>query len=154
MRYIFVDPAELDKERMRKISGLELKGCMSMRLVVFKPNEKTTLRREYLCDCNECLALDFAKCTKNEDATCHRNGEEVYEDTEECVLDEDDGASQSMLYELIDTPSTVAVLSCSTSEPIYIIRVVEKGIAKSKIEDRFGHTILEGEYYLKGFIFA
>ena len=67
------------------------------------------------------------------------------------MLDEDDGASQSMLYELIDTPSTVAVLSCYTSEPVFLIRVVEKGIATSKIEDRFGHTILEGEYYLKGF---
>ena len=67
------------------------------------------------------------------------------------MLDEDDGASQSMLYELIDTPSTVAVLSCYTSEPVYLIKVVEKGIAKSKIEDRFGHTILEGEHYLKAF---
>ena len=77
MRYTVVDHAEQGKERMRKISGLELKGCMSTRLVVFKPNEKTILRREYLCDCNECLAPDFEKCTKNEDATCHRNGEEV-----------------------------------------------------------------------------
>ena len=67
------------------------------------------------------------------------------------MLDEDDGASQSMLYELSDTPSTVAVLSCYTSEPVYLIRVVEKRIAKSKIEDRFRHTILKGEYYPKGF---
>ena len=52
-----------------------------------------------------------------------------------------------MLYEFIDTPSTVAVLPCDASEPVYLIRVVEKGIAKCKIEDR--HTILEGQYYLK-----
>ena len=122
-----------------------------MHLVVFRPNEKVILRREYLCDCSECLALDFEKCTKNEDATCNLNDEEFSNDAEECEFDEDDGASQSMLYEFIDTPLTVAVLSCHASEPVYLIRVVEKGISKSKIEDRFGHTILEGKYYLNGF---
>ena len=124
---------------------------MSMHLVVFRPNEIVILRREYFCDRNECLALDIEKCTKNEDTTCNLNDEEFYDNAEECELDEDDGASQSMLYEFIDTPSTVAVLSCHASEPVYLIRVVEKGIAKSKIEDRFGHTILEGQYYLQGF---
>ena len=116
MRYTVVQPAELDKERMRKLSGLELKGCMSMYLVVFRPNEKVILRREYLCDCNGCLALDFEKCTKNENATCNLNDEEFYDDAEECEPNEEDDASQSMLYEFIDTPSTVAVLSCHASE--------------------------------------
>ena len=101
MRYTVVEPAELDKERMRKISRLELKGCMSMHLVVFRPNEKVILRRKYLFDCNRCMALDFEKCTKNENATCNINDEEFYDDAEECELDEEDGASQSMLYEFI-----------------------------------------------------
>ena len=61
IRYTIVEPAELDKERMLKMSGLELKGCMSMHLIVFRPNEKVILQREYLCDCNVCLALDFEK---------------------------------------------------------------------------------------------
>ena len=116
MRYSVVEPAELDKERMLKMSGLELKECMSMHLVVFRPNEKGILRREYLCDCNECLALDFEKCTKNKEVTCNLNDEEFYDDAEECERDEDDGASQSMLYEFIDTLSTVAALSCHASE--------------------------------------
>ena len=58
---------------------------------------------------------------------------------------------RAMLYEFIDTPSTVAVLSCHASQPVYLIRIVDKGIAISKIEDRFGHTNLEGQHYLKGF---
>ena len=97
--------------------------------------------------------LILKKCTKNKEATCNLNDEEFYDDAEECELDEDDGASQSMLYGFIDKPSTVAVLSCHASEPVYLIRVVEKAIAKSKIEDRYGNATLEGHYYFKGFYF-
>ena len=43
MRYMVVEPAELDKERLRKVLGLGLKGCMSMYLVVFRSNEKVIL---------------------------------------------------------------------------------------------------------------
>ena len=111
---------------MQKTSCLELEGSMSMHVVVFRPNEKLILRREYLCDCNECLALDFEKCTKNEDATGNLNDEKFHDYAEKCELDEGDGASQSMLYEFIDIPSTVAVLSCHTSEPVDLIRVAEK----------------------------
>ena len=94
MRYTVVERAELDKERMRKISGLESKGCVSMHLVVFRSKEKVIVRREYVCDCNGYLAVDFEKFTKNEDAACNLNDEEFYDEAEECELDGDDGASQ------------------------------------------------------------
>ena len=49
----------------------------------------------------------------------------------------------------------MAVVSCNTSEAIYIIKIIEKNVAKENLRDRFGHEIFPGEYYLfKGILFA
>ena len=38
-----------------------------------------------------------------------------------------------------------AVVTFSLAEPIYIIKVTEKGKAKEKMSDNYGHNIIEGE---------
>ena len=35
-------------------------------------------------------------------------------------------------------------------EPVYFIKVEEKGIAECELRDRFGHVVLVGEPYFKG----
>ena len=40
---------------------------------------------------------------------------------------------------------TVAVVTISLAEPIYIIKVTEKGKATGKMSDNYGHNIMEGE---------
>ena len=52
-----------------------------------------------------------------------------------------------MVYNIIEVNSLVAVLSCHTSEPFYLLNVTEKGIGKDMIKDRFCHVILEGEQF-------
>ena len=46
----------------------------------------------------------------------------------------------------------MAMVSCSTSKPIYFIKIVEKNVAKENLRDQFEHEIFPGECYLKGFI--
>ena len=151
MRYTTIDPIDLDEKRVKKRKGFEIKGCMSKHLLVFKPNCMTITAREYLCNCDQCLALYFDNCSKNEVEQPQLDSNILSEEiNNDCYLDEDDSASLSMKYEFIETPTAVAILSCHTSEPIYLIRIIEKGIAEEKIKDRFGHVIFEGEYYLKG----
>ena len=39
-----------------------IKPCMIGHLFVYKPRSETVLMREYLCDCEQCLALNFDRC--------------------------------------------------------------------------------------------
>ena len=47
-------------------------------------------------------------------------------------------------------PSFVAVLSNNLNQPVYFIKVEEKGIAKCELRDQFGHVVLVAEPYFKG----
>ena len=42
------------------------------------------------------------------------------------------------------------VVTFSLAEPIYIIKVTEKGKATEKMSDNYGHNIMEGELYFRG----
>ena len=42
--------------------SIEIKGCMKQHLFVYKPNSTEIMCREYLCDCFECLQLNFDSC--------------------------------------------------------------------------------------------
>ena len=54
------------------------------------------------------------------------------------------------ILEFVDVPSFAAVLSNNLNEPVYFIKVEEKGIADCELRDRFGHDVLVGEQYFKG----
>ena len=45
---------------------------------------------------------------------------------------------------------SVAVITSSLNEPVYIIKVTEKGRATQIISDMYGHRISKGELYLCG----
>ena len=123
---------------------------MKKHLFVFEPNCTEVLVREYLCDCEQYLDLNFEECCKEEHQ--HQSDlNDLDDDDNDCHLDEDIPGSQSLLYEFVETPSTVAVLSSSISDPLYLITVFEKGIAEQQqLNDLYGHVIFTGEYYLKG----
>ena len=47
---------------MNTLSGNEIKGCMIMHLLVFKPTAKFVSASECLCDCIACLQLNLENC--------------------------------------------------------------------------------------------
>ena len=47
----------------------------------------------------------------------------------------------------------MAVISCNTSEPIYLILLYLLNVTKENLRDRLGHEIYPGKCYLKGFYF-
>jgi hypothetical protein len=58
------------------------------------------------------------------------------------MLDEfDELEKESQMFEFIEVPSYIALVSFNTNEPIYIVKVDEKGKATDKMEDRDGHVI-------------
>ena len=68
----------------------------------------------------------------------------------EWFCDSDETVNKSYILEFVDVPSFVAVLLNDLNEPVYIIKVEEKGIAECELRDRFGHVVLVGEPYFKG----
>ena len=54
------------------------------------------------------------------------------------------------MFEFVSIPSFVAVVSYNSCEPVYIIKVTEKDLAKEGLKNSFGHVIYPGELYLKG----
>ena len=93
-----------------------------------------------------CLSLSFDKCenTKNlNDNSILEKISSVNNDSEWLIL-------ESYILEFVDVPSFVAVLSNNLNEPVYFIKVEEKGIAECELRDRFGHVVLVGEPYFKG----
>ena len=58
MLYSLVDAESVDSSRRCK-DAIVINGCMVGHLFVFEPNSKNILIREYLCDCKNCLLLEF-----------------------------------------------------------------------------------------------
>ena len=56
----------------------------------------------------------------------------------------------SELFEFVSLSSYAALIAGSTTEPIYIVKIVEKARASEKIHDKYGHVVFPGELYLKG----
>ena len=68
----------------------------------------------------------------------------------EWFCDSDETVNKSYILEFVDVASFVAILSNNLNEPVYYIKVEEKGIAECELRDRFGYVILVGEPYFNG----
>ena len=70
---------------------------------------------------------------------------------DEYMMDEDrdERAKDSQIFEFIETPSYVSVVSTSSSEPLYFIKVEAKGEATEHMKDFYGHQIFRGEIFFK-----
>ena len=69
------------------------------------------------------------------------------------MVDKDD--RQCRIYELVSmpsyvSPSYVSLLSCKASDPVYFVLVEKTGQATAKLQHRYGHVILRGQFYLEG----
>ena len=88
--------------------------------------------REYLCDFEECLCLNFLSCIKNTSKFIKNKNNDT-DNSEDCLLNEVDDPAK--IFKFVTIPSSVAVTSCNTSEPIYFIKIVVKNVAKENLRD-------------------
>ena len=71
MEYTVINRETVNQKRRNIREGLRITGCMRMHLILFSPNKEITLK-EYLCDCNECINLNFDDCLlENKDGMWH-----------------------------------------------------------------------------------
>ena len=151
MSYTSIESKELDRKR-RKKKGLVINGCMIQHMLIFKPHCNDVVAKEYLCDCKMCLSLSFDKCENTKNINDNSILEEIsaVNNDSEWFCDSDETVNKSYILKFVDVPSFVAVLSNNLNEPVYFIKVEEKGIAECELRDRFGHVVLVSEPYFKG----
>ena len=70
------------------------------------------------------------------------------EEKNDCELEDTDQANR--IYEFTAIPSFVAVITFSLNDPVYIIKVTEKGQVKQMMSDMYRHIISQGKLYLRG----
>ena len=128
---------------------LKIKPCQKMHLFVYEPGKEKPIVREYLCSCDMCLDMKFEECINNlEAANINVETEELHDDIE-VTEDEHIDDPKAYLFDFIETPSYVTVLSASSAhESFYLCKIVKKAIAADDMEDRYGHKVFKDE---KGF---
>ena len=132
------------EKKARKIDG-----CMVKHLFNYKPDESEIYATEFLCDCDGCFDFRFEDCIRKEtplEESMLNESETSNVTTDDCFLDDSNEHRSQHVFEFVSIPSFVAVVSYNSCEPVYIIKVTEKDLAKEELKDRFGHVIYPGEY--------
>ena len=151
MSYTSIESNQPDQKRKEK-KGLVINGCMIQHKLILKPQCNDVVAKENLCDCKMCLLLSFDKCENTKNLNDNSILEEIssVNNDSEWFCDSDEIVNKSYILDFVDVQSFVAVLSNNLNEPVYFIKVEEKGIAECELRDRFGHAVLVGEPYFKG----
>ena len=108
-------------------------------------SEKISLSKEYLCSCNAYLQFDFPNCSNVE--------EEISDDLDDLDVFDDENAERDrdqQVFEFVEAPSFVTLLTGSQVELLYFVQITEKGVAEPRLSDIYRHIILPGEKYFKG----
>ena len=84
---------------------------------------------------------------------CSNFEEEISEDLDDLDMFDDEnaeGIQEQHVFEFVEAPSFVTLLTGSQVEPLYFVQITEKGVAESRLSDKCSHVILPGEKYFKG----
>ena len=63
MSYTNLDPKSIDEKQLNKESH-KIKGCMSEHIFEYVPNSKTVYNSKHICECEECINLNFSASQK------------------------------------------------------------------------------------------
>lgn len=58
--------------------------------------------------------------------------------------------NEDQIFDLVATPSFVTVFTGVSAEPLYFLKISEKGVSSDAISDTWGHVIPSGQKYFKG----
>ena len=112
-------------------------------MFVYTPHSSNVMMEEFLCDCESCLTFNFEKCTiKEEVAQIHNSVKNAHDSWLE---DDENGEKASQVFEFVEIPSYVALISDNSSEPFYFVKVEAKEIFEKIMTDTYGHTLSSGQ---------
>ena len=150
--YTAISPANLTSERQAFNSSIELANCMKQHMIVSIPYGEI-IYKENLCDCTSCLQLkfsDFFYIQVSPDYDCDTStvNELESEDGQSNGGDEIIDRNQQV-FDFVEVPSYVSLITGNIVEPLYFVKITEKGIAEKDMYDPYDHFIGKGEWYFK-----
>ena len=107
-------------------------------MFVYTPHSSNVMMEEFLCDCETCLSFNFAKSSRKEEVAQIHNSVEIGGDS--WLQDYETGEKASQVFEFVEIPSSVALISDNSSEPAYFVKVEAKGICEKIMTDAYGTT--------------
>ena len=126
MLYRVVDETGIYPAKQHLIENqIKIKPCQKLHLFVYKPGKEKPIVREYLCSCDMYLDTKYEECiNKLETANLNVETEELDDDIE-ISEDEHIDDPKAHLFDFIETPSYVTVLSASSAhESFYLCEEV------------------------------
>ena len=147
--YPHIDAEYLSRKRrdyMDYVEPIEIAGCMKQHMFVYNPNSKEIMCKEYLCDCSQCLQLNFDNCC------CSFQSDEMETlNLEEEFVDSSNIENYGQhIFEFIDIPSNITLVSGRTMEPLYFVLVKEKGVAGEVMKDCYDHVMSVDDMFFRG----
>ena len=90
---------------------------MKQHMMVFHSN-KDEILKEYLCECNPCRKFEFDNCEREveEDQNLDVEIEDYY------FAEEDNGSQEEQIFDFVDIPSFVTLLTGANAEPLYFFK--------------------------------
>ena len=139
---------DIVKSRAMQNKTMTVPDCMKKHLMIFTAND-LVFCKEYLCSCNSCLQFKFKECLGEDtplyaDVPCN-------DDFGNDEGDDDDIDKTEQIFNFLDVQSFVSLFSGSPNEPLYFVKVVEKGTAIGDLSDPYGHFISARDKFFKGF---
>ena len=144
--YTNVSALEVVTKRLNMDTPLEIKDYNKQHMMVYQKG-KAVVMKEYLCDCDPCRQFDFDNCEKD-----HEEELVDLEEVDECFLDEDLPIDrEEQIFDFVEIPSFVTVLTGVSTEPLYFLKIVENGISNDTLSDNWRHVILPVLRYFTGY---
>ena len=145
--YEHIPSEDVVKSRIMQKDSIIIQNCIRQYFMVFTLTDDIFLK-EYLCSCSSCLQFNLKECTKESlpNDVSLTDDVESYDESD----DDDDGIDRTeQIFNFVDVPSFISLFIGSPNEPLYFVKIVEKGTASEDITDRYGHFISAGEMFLK-----
>ena len=120
-------------------------------MFVYTPHSSNVMMEEFLCDCESFLSFNFEKCTRKEEVAQIHNRVENGDDS--WLQDDENGEKASQVFEFVEIPSYVALISDNSLEPVYFVKVEAKGICEKIMTDTYGHTLSSDKNIFEGSIY-
>ena len=90
---------------------------MKQHIMVFQSN-KDVILKEYFYECNPCRKFEFHNCEREveEDQNLDVEIEDYY------FAEEDDCSQDEQIFDIVDIPSFVTLLTGANAEPLYFFK--------------------------------
>ena len=139
--YTNLSALEVTAKRCEEAIPFDIKNCMRQHMMVFETG-KNVILKEYLCECDPCWRFEFGKCG-NKDSEGDLKGPS--KDNEEYLDDEEfEGNRDEQIFDFVEISSFVTLFTGVKTEPLYVLKITEKGISDGTLTYTWGHVVLPG----------